>query len=128
MLGLHPNHSEQDDFEDCSQNSENTTCFIAEFNLQIDISEKMQNGRTLKESLDEAMIGLRTDSALIIKPRDQRTTRSEDRPVRIGPRFSKFCWSWSGPVSFEIFLGPSRTNRFRSVDPLSSQNQNCQMF
>ena len=93
LLSLHPNHSEQDDFEDCSQNSENTTCFIAEFNLQIDISEKMQNGRTLKESLDEAMIGLRNDSALIIKPRDQRTARIGERPVRIDSRFSKFCWS-----------------------------------
>ena len=62
-------HSEKDDFEDCSMNSINITCFIAEFNLQIDISEKMQNGRTLKESLDEAMVGLRKDSSLIIKPK-----------------------------------------------------------
>ena len=74
------------------------------------------------------MVGLRKDSSLIIKPRDQRTARSEDRPVRIGPRSSKLCGSWSGPVSFEICLGPSRTNRFWSVDPWSSQNQNCQMF
>ena len=56
-----------DDFEDCSENENNETCFIAEFNLQIDISEKMQNGRTLKESLDEAMVDLRKDSSLIIK-------------------------------------------------------------
>ena len=29
-----------------------------------------------------------------------------DRLVRIGLRFSKFCWSWSDPVpGFEIFLG-----------------------
>ena len=85
LLSLHPNHNEQDDFEDCSQNSLNTTCFIAEFNLQIDISEKMKNGQTLKESLDEAMVGLRKDSSLIIKPRDQRTATSGDQPVRIGP-------------------------------------------
>ena len=27
-------------------------------------------------------------------------------PVRIGPRFSNFCWSWSGPVpGFENVLG-----------------------
>ena len=39
--------------------------------------------------------------------RDPRTARSVDRPVLIGPRFSKFCWSWSGQVpGFEIFLGP----------------------
>ena len=61
-------HSDNDDdLEDCSENENNETCFIAEFNLQIDISEKMQNGRTLKESLDEAMIDLRKDSSLIIK-------------------------------------------------------------
>ena len=30
--------------------------------------------------------------------RDLRTARSEDRSVRLGPRFSKFCWSWSGSV------------------------------
>ena len=61
-------HSDKDDFEECSHDVDVDTCFIAEFNLQIDISEKMQNGRTLKESLDEAMVGLRRDSALIIKP------------------------------------------------------------
>ena len=61
-------HSDKDDFEECSHGVDVDTCFIAEFNLQIDISEKMQNGRTLKESLDEAMVGLRRDSALIIKP------------------------------------------------------------
>ena len=39
--------------------------------------------------------------------RDPRTARSMDRPVLIGPRFSKFCWSWSGQVpGFEIFLDP----------------------
>ena len=72
-------HSDNDDdFEDCSENENNETCFIAEFNLQIDISEKMKNGQTLKESLDEAMVGLRKDSSLIIKPRDQRPARSGD--------------------------------------------------
>ena len=30
--------------------------------------------------------------------RDPRTTRSRDRPVRLDPSFSKFCWSWSGSV------------------------------
>ena len=30
-----------------------------------------------------------------------------ERPVRLGPRFSKFYWSWFGPVrDFQIFLGP----------------------
>ena len=58
-----------DDFEDCSESENNGTCFIAEFNLQIDISGKMQNSRTLKESLNEAMIDLRKDSSLIIKPK-----------------------------------------------------------
>ena len=53
--------------------------------------------------------------------RDPRTASCGDRPVRIGPRFSKFLlvlvrsgprfgifsWSWSGPVlGFENFLGP----------------------
>ena len=66
-----------DDFEDCNEDENNGTCFIAEFNLQIDISEKMQNGRTLKESLDEAMIDLRKDSSLIIKPKV---------PIRMKPR------------------------------------------
>ena len=60
-----------DDIEDCSKDSANSTCFIAEFNLQIDISEKMQNGRTLKESLDEAMIALKEDSSNIIKPKEK---------------------------------------------------------
>ena len=32
---------------------------------------------------------------------------STDRPVRIGPRFSKFCWSWFGPVwNFQNSVGP----------------------
>ena len=39
--------------------------------------------------------------------RDTRTAWCRDRPVRIGPRFSKFCCSWFGPVrDLEIFLGP----------------------
>ena len=67
-------HSDKDDFEECSHTADVDTCFIAEFNLQIDISEKMQNGRTLQESLNEAMIGLRRDSSLIIKPNDEETT------------------------------------------------------
>ena len=56
--------------------------------------------------------------AHIILTRDSWTAWSGDRPVRIGPRFSKFwwswsdprfgnfSWSWSGPVpGFEILLG-----------------------
>ena len=39
------------------------------------------------------------------KIRDPRTAWSRDRPDRIGPRFSKFCWSWSGP-RLDFFLGP----------------------
>ena len=34
---------------------------------------------------------------LEVSIRDPRTARSGDRPVRIGPRFSKYCWSRSGP-------------------------------
>ena len=30
-------------------------------------------------------------------PSHYHTQGSTDRLVRIGPRFSKFCWSWSGP-------------------------------
>ena len=38
------------------------------------------------------------------------TYRSGDRPVRFGPRFSKFYWSWSGTVrDFRIFQ--TRWNR-----------------
>ena len=63
-------HSDSDDdFKDCSDDVNNGTCFIAEFNLQIDTSGKMQNGRTLKQSLNEALIDLRKDSSLIIKPK-----------------------------------------------------------
>ena len=37
--------------------------------------------------------------------RDPRTAKSGYRPVQIGPRFSKFCWSWFGPVlDFEIIF------------------------
>ena len=33
------------------------------------------------------------------------TVKSGDRPDRIGSRFSKFCWSWFGPVlDFEIIF------------------------
>ena len=32
------------------------------------------------------------------KVRDPRTARSGDRSVRVGPRFSKICWSWFGSV------------------------------
>ena len=65
-------HSESDDdFQDCSDDVNNGTCFIAEFNLQIDTSEKMQNGRTREQSLNEALIDLRKDSSLIIKPKSK---------------------------------------------------------
>ena len=65
-------HSDSDDdFQDCSDDVNNGTCFIAEFNLQIDTSEKMQNGRTLEQSLNEALIDLRKDSSLIIKPKSK---------------------------------------------------------
>ena len=65
-------HSDSDDdFKDCSEDVKNGTCFIAEFNIQIDISGKMQNGRTLKQSLNEALIDLRKDSSLIIKPKSK---------------------------------------------------------
>ena len=37
--------------------------------------------------------------------RDPWTAESGDRAVRIGPKFSKFCWSWFGPVlDFEIIF------------------------
>ena len=64
-----------------------------------------------------------------------RTARSEDRPVRLGPRFSKFFWSWSGPKFLKNFwswsglvLGPdgtawSWTSRFGSVDPWLMQHK-----
>ena len=75
-------HSDSDDdFQDCSDVN-NGTCFIAEFNLQIDISEKMQNGRTLEQSLNEALIDLRKDSSLIIKPKTQAPTVEKLRKGR----------------------------------------------
>ena len=36
--------------------------------------------------------------------RDTRTTMNGDRPVRIGPRCSRFCRSWSGPIFRKFFL------------------------
>ena len=56
------------------------------------------------------------------KLRDPRTAWSEDRSVRLGPRFSKFFWSWCGSVrDFLIFFWSwSGTDRFRSVDPCKS--------
>ena len=58
--------------------------------------------------------------SFIILTQDPRTASSLDRPVGIGPRFSNFCWYWSGPSSgyfswfqpglvpgSEIFLGSS---------------------
>ena len=76
-------HSDSDDdFQDCSDNVNNGTCFIAEFNLQIDTIEKMQNGRTLEQSLNEALIDLRKDSSLIIKPKPQAPTVEKLRKGR----------------------------------------------
>ena len=37
-------------------------------------------------------------SKIAIAIREPRTAWSEDRPVRLGPKFSKFCCSWSGSV------------------------------
>ena len=76
-------HSDSDDdFQDCSDDVKNGTCFIAEFNLQIDTIEKMQNGRTLEQSLNEALIDLRKDSSLIIKPKPQAPTVEKLRKGR----------------------------------------------
>ena len=50
--------------------------------------------------------------------RTPKNVRSRDRPVRIGPRFSKFCWSWSGSVrDFKNFFGsgPVRSEIFQNV-------------
>lgn len=55
-----------DDFENCSAYA---NVFIVEFNFQIDVNYKIQNGRTVKESINEAMNTLRKETSLIIKPK-----------------------------------------------------------
>ena len=41
----------------------------------------------------------------LISTQNQGST--DRQSVRIGPRFSKICWSWSGLVlDFSIFVGP----------------------
>ena len=59
-----------EDFEDCRHDASNFTCFLAEFNIQYDKNEKMQNGRTLEESLNDAMLDLKVDTSLIIQPKE----------------------------------------------------------
>ena len=39
-----------------------------------------------------------------VEARDQLTAGFGDRPVRIGPRFSFFCWSWSASVQGFLVL------------------------
>ena len=47
------------------------------------------------------------EDPLQLQTRDPRTAWSEDRSVRLGPRFSKIFWSWSGSVrDFSNFVGP----------------------
>ena len=82
-------HSNKDDFEDCSSEIHIETCFIAEFNLQIDISAKMQNGRTLEQSLEEAMVDLRKDSSIIIKPKPKIPKVPNMEKLRKGKRNSE---------------------------------------
>ena len=82
-------HSDKDDLEDCSSEIPNETCFIAEFNLQIDISAKMQNGRTLEQSLEEAMVDLRKDSSIIIKPKPKIPKVPNMEKLRKGKRNSE---------------------------------------
>ena len=63
----------------------------------------------------------------IFRVRDQWTAWPEYRSVRLGPRFSKFCWSWSGSVRYvrkRFGTGPSwslisqfYSTLVRSLDP-----------
>ena len=48
------------------------------------------------ESADDSLDEITSESG-IATIMDPRTARSGDRPVRLGPRFSKFSWSWFGP-------------------------------
>ena len=55
------------------------------------------------ESADDSLDEITSESG-IPTIMDPRTARSGDRPVRLGPRFSKFSWSWFGP-RFPNFSG-----------------------
>ena len=55
--------------------------------------------------------------------RDSRTTRSGDRPVRIGPRFSNFSWSWSVPRFLIFPTGLNRSVRDQSDQARGSLNK-----
>ena len=56
--------------------------------------------------------------------RDLRNAWSGDRLVRIGPRFSKICWSWSSPVlEFELRSVSSQISLFSVFHELQSSIQ-----
>ena len=61
----------------------------------------------LIHDLSKIFLVSKKKSQWTVSPRYPRTAKSRDWPVRIGPTFSKFCWSWFGLFrDFEIFLGP----------------------
>ena len=61
---------------------------------------------------------------VIVFVRDPQIAESEDRPVRIDPRFFKFCLSCSGPRFF-LFFGPVQVFEvFHGPDPV---DQNIDM-
>ena len=70
---------EVDDFEDCRNY---TNIFIVEFNFQVDTNQKIQNGRVLKESINEAMIALRKETSLIINPRKTQQPKKNPKEKR----------------------------------------------
>lgn len=63
---------------------------------------RLQNERQNEENLNSVSI--------IIPTQDSRTSRSWDRPVLIGPRFSNFSW-YESVFDFSKFsrLGPVRS-------------------
>ena len=70
----------------------------------------------------------------MVQNRAPWTAGSGNRPVRLGPRFSKFRWSWFDWVrDFRVFLGlgPVRSEifgRFWSLDPWSRINPSLFLY
>ena len=73
----------------------------------INLSKEILDSRGRAEKLENVI----TKFAIKFGSRDPRTAKFGERPVRIGPRFSKFSWFWSGP-------GPSCSRIFKILSVL----------
>jgi len=71
-----------------------------EFKTIIHCQSRNKEGNSISQICFNLQVELKCTSrsnVTVLAIRDSWTARSGDRPVRIGPIISKFCWSWSGP-------------------------------